>query len=203
VGVAGLLVALSGCSAPTYRFTASDADDVAMRIPRTWSLVKSGVPASSDGSPVAAGNWFAVYDAAGRPSVVHLGAVHATAPVALVRTIVITKAQGQAATDDDLRDVGLLPVTAKGRTSAAASGFVGSGFQLISDVRLVTAQAGGVHDVFSYDLGQGAEVFDQVAVLDRSKTRVHLFVVHCSQECYSADRQAIADTVRSFTVRAT
>jgi hypothetical protein len=196
------LVAVLAACGPSYRFTASAADDLVVKVPRSWSLVNSGVPANSDGTPGAAGSWFAVYDAAPKPSAAHIQAPHATAPVALLRTFVITKDQGQALTDDELRDL-LMPVTATDRSTAAAQGFIGTHFQLISDTKVTSRTASGVHVVFSYDLGQGVEVFDQIVLTDRSKTRVHLLFLHCSQSCYAVNRQAITDSTQSFTVRAT
>jgi hypothetical protein len=193
---------LAACGPPSYRFTSSDAADLVLKVPRSWNLVNSGVPPNSDGTPAEEGNWFAVYDADGNPSLEHVGAAHANAPVALVRTLVVPKETGEAATDDDLRDF-WMPVSAKARADAAAKGFVGTGFRLLADEPHTTGGARGVHVRFSYDLGDGREVFDQVAVKDRSNTRVHFFLVHCTQACYDSNQKAITDTVRSFTVRLT
>ena len=195
-----LTVGVSACGPPNYRFEASDSHDLVIMVPRSWSLVKSGVPANSDGTPGAAGNWIAVFDGARHPSLDHATSDHALAPVAVLRTLVVTKDQGAAATDDTLRDL-LLPVTAAGRQAAAASGFTGTQFSLIDDQVINTKTAHGVHDVYAYNLGDGVEVYDQVAVTDASKTRVHVFFVHCTQACYAANRQQITDTVRSFTVK--
>jgi hypothetical protein len=82
--------------------------------------------------------------------------------VAMVRTLVVTKDQGVAATDDTLRDL-LWPVSAAGRQAAAATGFTGTDFSLISDLVINTKTAHGVHDVYAYNLGDGLEVYDQVA----------------------------------------
>lgn len=193
---------LSACGPPSYRFTASDADDLVVKVPRSWNLVNSGVPPNSDGSPSEAGNWFAVYDADGHPSIDHVGAAHAKAPVALVRTLVVPKETGQSATDDDLRDF-WLPVTDKARADATSKGFIGTSFKLLQDEHRSTRAATGVHVVFSYDLGDGREVFDEVAMKDKSNTRVHFFLVHCTQACYDSNQQAITESVRSFTVRLT
>ena len=54
--IALLAAGLSGCAPPGYRFEASDAHDIVIKVPRSWSLVRSGVPANSDGTPGAAGN---------------------------------------------------------------------------------------------------------------------------------------------------
>jgi hypothetical protein len=45
------------------------------------------------------------------------------------------------------------------------------------------------------------EFFDQIAVTDPKKTKLHLLLVHCSQQCYSKYVDQITDSVTSFTVK--
>jgi len=201
LAAAALAVGLTACGAPVYRYTANDADDLVLKVPRSWNLVRSGVPPLQDGTPAPAGNWYAIYDAAPHPDVKHAGAPHTTDPVAWVQTFVVTKEQAAGLTDDDLRDI-LVPVSDAGRTSALLQGsFAGGAFRLFSDQKVTTRTATGVHVVFSYDLGNGAETFDKIVMLDRRQTRVHLLLVQCSKACYARDQRVIADSVRSFTVR--
>jgi hypothetical protein len=195
-----LALGLSACGPPTYRFESSETNDLVLKVPRSWSLVRSGVPANSDGTPADAGNWLAVFDSASHPSLDHASSHHAVAPVAVVRTLVVTKDQGSAASEDTLRDL-LWPVSSAGRQAAAASGFIGTDFSMISDQLINTKHAHGVHVVYAYNLGEGLEVYDQIAVTDARKTRVHVFFVHCTKSCYEANRPQITATVRSFTVK--
>lgn len=195
-----LAMGLSACGPPTYRFESSDTNDLVLKVPRTWSLVRSGVPANTDGTPADAGNWLAVFDSSNHPSLDHATSHHAVAPVAVVRTLVVTKDQGAAASDDTLRDL-LWPVSPSGRQAAAATGFTGTDFTMMADQTINTKQAHGVHVVYAYNLGEGLEVYDQIAVTDASKTRVHVFFVHCTKSCYEANRPQITATVRSFTVK--
>jgi hypothetical protein len=199
---AAAVALVAACGPPGYQFMASDADDLALKVPRSWNLVNSGIPPTSDGTPAEAGNWFAVYDAAAKPSLDHVTAVHTIAPVAVVRTLVVTKEQGQTVTNDALKDA-WLPVTEKSRAASVLQGFTGTNFQLRTDETVHTKNADGVHVVFSYDLGQGPEVFDQIVLTDKNKIRVHLMLVHCSASCYDTARGAITDSMRSFTVRRT
>jgi len=201
---AGALVLLSltvgACGPPDYRYEASQADDLVMRVPRSWTMVKSGVPAKSDGTAGDAGSWLAVFDAADHPSIDHAQANHAAAPVALAETAVVTKEKGASLSDDTLRDV-FLPVSEDGRKTALLAGFSGTGFKLMSDATINSKTAHGVHIVFTYDLNGQPEVFDQIAVADASKTRVHLLLVHCTKACYESHSSDITATVRSFTVK--
>ena len=201
LALAAAALVVAGCGAPGYRFASNDADDLALKIPRTWSLVSSGVPPQQDGTPGAAGNWFALYDGSTHPDAGHLGAAHTTAPVAWLRTYAITKDQGQGLTDDDLRDL-FLPVTARARLNAISQGsFSARGFTMLRNETLTSRTATGVHVVFTYDLGGGTETFDKVVMLDRRLTRVHLLLVQCSKTCYDRQSAVIADSIHSFTVR--
>jgi hypothetical protein len=193
-------LSLSACGPPTYRYESSDANDLVLKVPRSWTLVRSGIPANSDGTAADPGNWLAVFDSASKPSLDHARSTHATSPVAVVRTLVVTKDEGSTATDNTLRDV-LWPVSDSGRQAATLSGFTGTDFHEIADRTITTKAAHGVHVVYSYNLGEGSEVYDQVALIDAKKTRIHVLFVHCTQSCYDANRQEITSTMGSLTVK--
>jgi hypothetical protein len=189
---------LSACGGPPqYQFASSSADDVVFRLPWQWSQVRSGAPVASDGTVATDGSWFAVYDGDPHPNISHVASLSVTSPLVLARTVVVDKATGAAVTDDQLRDVAL-PVTAAGRASQTPAGAV---FKLIIDQQVRTRTEHGVHVMYSYDLGKGPEVFDQVAVVDATKTRVHLLIVHCTRACFDANRADILVLIGSFTVK--
>jgi hypothetical protein len=194
------LLALSACGPPTYRFETSSTNEVVLKMPKSWNLVRSGTPASDDGSAAPTGSYLAVYDSHSRPSIDNVRSHHTNQPVAILLTMAVTKDQGTATTDDELRDQ-VWPVSEGSRATAKLSGFTGTDFKLMLDQHVDSRTAHGVHVVYTYDLGEGGEVYDQVAVTDARKTRIHLFVVHCSTECYAANRQTIASTMQSFTVK--
>jgi hypothetical protein len=194
-----LTALLAGCGPPPYRFYASDSDELVLKVPRSWTQVRAGVPVGSDGKQ-ATGNWVAYYDAAPRPSADHVQSTHATSPVAVTASLTVTKEVGGALTDDELRDE-VYPVSAAARTMAQLSGFTATRFTLYRDEPIRSRTARGVHVVFAYDHGQGPEVYDQIAVTDTSKTHVHVLLVHCTRVCYDGNRSDITETVRSFTVK--
>jgi hypothetical protein len=200
--IVALAVVLSACGPPAYRFQANGTNELVLKMPRNWNAVSAGVPTNQDGTKAGKGNWLAAFDAAPRPSLDHVRSNHATSPAAIMVSLAVTKEEGQGVTDDTLRDR-LLPVSKEARALAALSGFTAKDFRLIRDEPIRSRTARGVHVVFSYDHGQGPEVYDQVSVTDSRKTRVHTFLVHCSQSCYEDNRRAIDETMRSFTVKIT
>jgi hypothetical protein len=201
LAVVAAAASLEACAAPPYRYVASTGDDVVIKVPRSWTVVRDGAPqADATSAPEPDGAWQAVYDADAKPDPNHANPlVPAKAPVALARTYVLTKEQGQSLSADTLRDA-FLPVT-----EAARARFVGSKeietFRLLRNEDVKSRTATGVHVVYSYDLGRGRAVFDEIVMLSRQKTRVHLLVVHCLQSCYTENERDIAQAVDSFTVK--
>jgi hypothetical protein len=196
---AAVVLLVTACGGPPrYQFASSAADDLVFKLPWGWRLLRSGAPVASDGTTATDGSWYAVYDADPHPDINHLNSTSTRSPVVLARTLVVDKSVGASVTDDQLRDVAL-PVSAAGRSAQAPPG---AKFALMVDQTIRGRTERGVHDLYSYDFGQGPEVFDQIAVVDNSKTRVHLLVVHCTQSCFDANRSAILAMVASFTVKA-
>jgi hypothetical protein len=200
--LAALLVlagALAACSGPSSTFVASPDDDLVLKLPRSWSTVRSGASAdSTTGQPD--GGWIAVFDGAKDPDVKHVDlSANVNAPVAYAQVSVMTADQASSMTPDKLRDL-LLPFTAATRAQYATDPRAAT-FRQIGDYDVHAPGGSGVHVIFSYDLGQGREVFDQIALLGSHRTRIYLLLVRCDQACYDAHRRQIADVMSSFTVK--
>jgi hypothetical protein len=199
--VAALLVlagALTACSAPSSTFVASPEDDLVLKLPRSWSTLRSGPSAdSTTGQPD--GGWVAVFDGAPTPDVKHVDLdSDVKRPVAYAQVSVLSADQASGMNGDKLRDL-LLPFTATSRAQVTDSRV--RTFQQISDYDVHAPNGSGVHVVFSYDLGKGREVFDQIALLGSKKTRVYMLLIRCSLACYAADKAQIDDVVAHFTVK--
>jgi hypothetical protein len=210
VAAAGAVLAAlttAGCGAPTYRFETSAADDVIVKLPAEWVRVRSGGPtaaaaAGQQASTTPSFTWQGIFDANATPDPKHWTSRSVAAPVALLRSWTIPAATGAKVVDNDLRDL-ILPVSDAARADAVTSGSGGIAdtFQLISEARVALPGGSGLRVTYSYDLGSGREVFDQVAVLDAAKTHVHLFAIHCNQACWAAEQRTIVDTLATFTVK--
>ena len=92
------------------------------------------------------------------------------------------------------------------REQAAGNPFAGfSSFGLISD-EVVTPADGlrGVHTVYRYRVQGGpAQVFDRTVYANDDASKLDVFSIRCSSECYERRRQEIGNVVSSFTVRET
>ncbi len=192
-------VALVACGAPEHTFVASPEADLVLKLPRSWATVRNETSASSvTGRPD--GGWTAVFDAAREPDPKHVDLNSAAkAPVAYARVSVLDSDGATAMTGDKLRDI-MLPFTAAARAQVAGDARVKT-FQQISDYDVRSPVASGVHVVYSYDLGHGREVFDQIAMVGSQRTRVYVLVVRCDQACYDSQKAQIAEIMKSFTVK--
>ena len=201
--LAALLVlagaAMAACSGPSSTFIASPDDDLVLKLPRSWSTVRSGASAdSTTGQPD--GGWIAVFDGAKDPDIKHVDlSANVPAPVAYAQVSVMTADQASSMTPDKLRDL-LLPFTAAARAQYASDPRAAT-FHEIGDYDVRGPGGSGVHVIFSYDLGQGREVFDQMALVGSHRTRIYLLLVRCDQSCYDTQRQQIADVMKYFTVK--
>jgi hypothetical protein len=198
VAAAGV-VALAACAAPDHTFVASPDADLVLRLPSSWSTVRN--EASNDaatGQPD--GNWNAVFDGSREPDAKHVDlSSSVNAPVVYARVSVLDSETASGINGDKLRDI-LLPFTSSARAQVAADPRAKT-FKQISDYDVHSPVASGVHIVYSYDLGHGREVFDQIAMVGSQKTRVYLLLVRCDQACYDTHKSQINDVVSSFTVK--
>jgi hypothetical protein len=59
----------------------------------------------------------------------------------------------------------------------------------------------GVHTVFRYRVANGPlQVMDQTLYLNDDASKLYLFFVRCSTECYQQRQKEITNVVSSFTV---
>ena len=80
-----------------------------------------------------------------------------------------------------------------------------SEFALVADEVLTPGDGlRGVHSVYRYRVGGGPmQMIDQTAYLNDDASKLYMFYVRCSTECYEQRQQEIGNVVSSFTVRET
>jgi hypothetical protein len=197
----------AACGAPAYSYVTNSADHTYLRVPASWAALDGkelglafGIDPTLDENQ---GFWLAGYDADASPSTAHLVGPHAPAPAVFVGVRdVPPPARGQISLDV-MRDL-FRPVSPAARQRVAASpASPFSGFTLIAD-EVVAPGAGlrGVHSVYRYRIQGGpTQVFDQTVYVNDDASKLYMFFVRCSAECYEDRRQEIESVVSSFTVR--
>ncbi|HVI35971.1 MAG TPA: hypothetical protein VM684_07070, partial [Gaiellales bacterium] len=127
----------------------------------------------------------------------------ASAPAAFVSVQQIPESVRGQFSLDKLRDL-FYPVSPSAREAAEMDPTSGlTDFALVSDEVLTPGKGlRGVHSVFRYRMGDGPpQMIDQTAYLNDDASKLYMFFVRCSTECYQQRQQEIGNVVSSFTVR--
>ena len=206
--VAALVALVAGCGSPEYTYVTNSTDRTYLKVPTTWRQIDGKAMDDAIGfdptlTEEERGLWFEAYDADAEPSPMHLFGPSAAAPAAFVGVQQIPEtARGQFSLDR-LRDL-FYPVSPSARQAAELDPTSGvSDFVLVSD-EVLTPGSGlrGVHSVFRYRVGQGPmQMMDQTAYLNDDASKLYMFFVRCSTECYEQRQKEIGTVVSSFTVR--
>ncbi len=202
-----LAIVVSGCAQPAFTYLANADRDVVLRVPRSWSPVSTKDVLKADGQDAAGSDygWLVFYDADAKPSSTHLRSDTVDNPVLIAQSLDVAAENRANLTADTLRNL-LQPVTAEARASdevsRASMGLAPREFTMIKDETVNTKTERGIHVLFSYQTGSHTEYYDQIAVTDPKRTRAHVVMVHCSQQCFQANEDQITGTVDSLTVKA-
>jgi hypothetical protein len=206
--VLAVMTLLAGCGAPQYTYVTNSADRTYVKLPTTWRPIdKKALDAAIGLDPTLTdqerGLWLEGYDADSSPSPLHLFGPSASAPAAFVSVQQIPEsARGQFSLDK-LRDL-FYPVSPSARQAAEMDPTSGlTDFALVRDEVLTPGHGlHGVHSVFRYKMGDGPlQMIDQTAYLNDDASKLYMFFVRCSTECYQQRQQEIGNVVSSFTVR--
>lgn len=208
VVLAVAMALLASCGAPDYTYVTNSDDRTYLKVPTSWRPIDQRALDDAIGLDPAASNearglWLLGYDADAAPSPQHLLGQHAAAPAALISVQDIPEqARGQISFDK-MRDY-FFPVSPSARQLIESNPLSGlTDFALLSDEVLTPGDGlRGVHAVFRYRMGGGPlQIFDQTAYLNDDASKLYLFFVRCSTECYQDRSKEIKNVVSSFTVR--
>ncbi|MDT7706749.1 MAG: hypothetical protein QOG20_2356 [Pseudonocardiales bacterium] len=201
-------VLLTGCASPQFTYVTNASDHTYLKVPTSWQAIDQKSLEGAFGldpafSASAQGLWLAGYDAAVPPSLQHLLGTDASVPALLVGVKDNPESVRGQFSLDKLRDL-FFPVSPTARQSAVADPSSGlNDFQLFTD-DVLTPGSGvrGVHDVFRYSIAGGPpQMFDQTVYVNDDASKVYMFFVRCSTECYMQQQKEISTVVSSFTVR--
>ena len=210
LSVAALVALLAGCGSPEYTYVTNSTDRTYLKVPASWRPIDDKAMNDAIGfdptlTEEERGLWFEAYDADAQPSPMHLFGPSAAAPAAFVGVQQIPEsARGQFSLDR-LRDL-FYPVSPSAQEAAEMDPTAG-----VTDLALVTDEVltpgdglRGVHSVFRYRVGDGPmQMMDQTAYLNDDASKLYMFFVRCSTECYEQRQKEIGNVVSSFTVRET
>jgi hypothetical protein len=198
--VAGLVLALSGCGQPAYRFVGSSDRDSILRVPRAWKPVDTDAALKATGvDPSTQTGWTVFYDGSSKPGVAHVATASTADPVLIAETIPLTKEQGASVTGSDLIEL-LLPWTADQRAQATKDKV----FTMLENQSVAKPGERGAHVKYSVVIGPTTtEIFDRVALIDPKHKGVHIAFVHCTETCYTAHQAEISGVVNSLTLKST
>ncbi len=209
-GLAVVAVLLAGCgTAPEFTYVTNSSDRTYLKVPRSWQPIDSKALEGAFGldpafSAADQGFWIAGYDADATPSAGHLLGIDAAVPAVLVAVKDNpASTQGQFSLDK-MRDL-FFPVSAAGRQAAASdpSSAALTNFTLFTnDVLTPGKGVHGVHVVYRYSFAGGPpQMLDQTVYVNDDASKVYMFLVRCSTQCYMQRQQEISTVVSSFTVR--
>ena len=210
LSVAALVALLAGCGSPEYIYVTNSTDRTYLKVPASWRPIDDKAMNDAIGfdptlTEEERGLWFEAYDADAEPSPMHLFGPSAAAPAAFVGVQQIPElARGQFSLDR-LRDL-FYPVSASAQEAAEMDPTSGvSDLALVADEVLTPGNGlRGVHSVFRYRVGDGPmQMMDQTAYLNDDASKLYMFFVRCSTECYEQRQKEIGNVVSSFTVRET
>ena len=210
LSVAALVALLAGCGAPEYTYVTNSTDRTYLKVPTSWRPIDDKAMNDAIGfdptlTEEERGLWFEAYDADAEPSPMHLFGPSAAAPAAFVGVQQIPEsARGQFSLDR-LRDL-FYPVSPSAQEAAEMDPTSGvTDLTLVADEVLTPGNGlRGVHSVFRYRVGDGPmQMMDQTAYLNDDASKLYMFFVRCSTECYEQRQKEIGNVVSSFTVRET
>jgi hypothetical protein len=208
LAVAAVVALLAGCGAAEYTYVTNSDDRTYVKLPATWRPIDKKALDDAIGldptlSDEERGLWLEGYDADPVPSPLHLFGPSAPAPAAFVSVQQVPETMRGQFSLDRLRDL-FYPVSETARQAAEVDPTTGlSDFVLISDEVLTPGEGlRGVHSVFRYRMDDGPpQVIDQTNYLNDDASKLYMFFVRCSSECYEQRKGEIDRAVSSFTVR--
>jgi hypothetical protein len=207
-GLLVVVVLLAGCAGPEYTYVTNSTDRTYLKVPNSWrpidpKAIDAALGLDTTVKDADRGLWLQGYDADAAPSPDHLFGASAAAPATLIGVQDVPMTARGSYSLDKLRDL-FYPVSPASQQQAAADPTsVVTDLSVMSDEVLTPGQGvRGVHTVFRYRVAGGPpQVMDQTLYLNDDASKLYLFFVRCSTECYQQRQKEITSVVSSFTVK--
>ncbi len=203
LGIA-LVLGLTGCGESSKLYPASKSEGVFFSVPTNWKALSTASlnkyekeSTEPEGAArQALVKWQIAYTTNKKLKAAEVFNLTApTKPLAFARVRDLESSEINSVSYNTLRDV-IVPVTQiiEGDDPSAPD------FQILVDQEVVQKGARGVQTVYSFSIDGKEQTINQISLMANDRTKLYIFVVRCTTECYNKNKKKIEEIVSSFTV---
>ena len=203
LGIA-LVLGLTGCGESSKLYPASKSEGVFFSVPTNWKALSTASlnkyekeSTEPEGAArQALVKWQIAYTTNKKLKAAEVFNLTApTKPLAFARVRDLESSEINSVSYNTLRDV-IVPVTQiiEGDDPSAPD------FQVLVDQEVVQKGARGVQTVYSFSIDGKEQTINQTSLMSNDRTKLYIFVVRCTTECYNKNKKKIEEIVSSFTV---
>jgi len=203
LGIA-LVLGLTGCGESSKLYPASKSEGVFFSVPTNWKALSTASlnkyekeSTEPEGAArQALVKWQIAYTTNKKLKAAEVFNLTApNKPLAFARVRDLESSEINSVSYNTLRDV-IVPVTQiiEGDDPSAPD------FQILVDQEVVQKGARGVQTVYSFSIDGKEQTINQTSLMANDRTKLYIFVVRCTTECYNKNKKKIEEIVSSFTV---
>jgi len=203
LGIA-LVLGLTGCGESSKLYPASKSEGVFFSVPTNWKALSTASlnkyekeSTEPEGAArQALVKWQIAYTTNKKLKAAEVFNLTAPSkPLAFARVRDLENSEINSVSYNTLRDV-IVPVTQiiEGEDPSAPD------FQILVDQEVVQKGARGVQTVYSFSIDGKEQTINQTSLMANDRTKLYIFVVRCTTECYAKNKKKIEEIVSSFTV---
>jgi hypothetical protein len=203
LGIA-LVLGLTGCGESSKLYPASKSEGVFFSVPTNWKALSTASlnkyekeSTEPEGAArQALVKWQIAYTTNKKLKAAEVFNLTAPSkPLAFARVRDLESSEINSVSYNTLRDV-IVPVTQiiEGDDPSAPD------FQILVDQEVVQKGARGVQTVYSFSIDGKEQTINQTSLMSNDRTKLYIFVVRCTTECYNKNEKKIEEIVSSFTV---
>ena len=203
LGIA-LVLGLTGCGESSKLYPASKSEGVFFSVPTNWKALSTASlnkyereSTEPEGAArQALVKWQIAYTTNKKlkvPEVFNLTAP--TQPLVFARVRDLESSEINSVSYNSLRDV-IVPVT----QIIAGDDPSAPDIQILVDQEVVQKGARGGQTVYSFSIDGKEQTINQTSLMANDRTKLYIFVVRCTTECYNKNKKKIEEIVSSFTV---
>ncbi len=199
------LFLLTSCGAQSQIYAASKGEGVYFSVPLKWHGISNATldkfeRGSAQGAAVerqALVTWQVAYSTNTKVKASEIFSIDAPKkPLAFARVRNLSADEINAVSYNVLRDV-IVPLSqwVSSPTSDTPQ------FDIYDDYEVVEKGARGVRTIFTFTHKGVAQTIDQTAMVSADHSKIYLFIIRCTNACYTKNEKLMTKISNSFTVR--